>query len=227
MVAELTPELIEKLRSVDSPTVSNAVEMFQIRSRREGYMGPQIQCRFPDLGPAVGYVTTCTIVEYDEKFPPDPKEQFKWLESIAESRKPVICVVKDMCHRKGWSSHWGEIIGTQVHVLGAVGIITDGAVRDLEALHAMGMKVWSRSVVVSHGHIDVGQADIPVEVGGLVVRPGDILHADRNGVVLIPHSVLDRLHEAIDEILERERKTIHELRQKGYDLEAHRRKIEH
>lgn len=222
MPSELTPELIKKLVSTDSPTVSNAVETFHVRPRQEGYMGPQIECRFPDLGPVVGYATTCTIVDYDEKYPPDPKEQFKWFESIANSPKPVICVVKDMCRRKGWSSHWGEILGTHVQVLGAVGIITDSAVRDLEALHAMGMKVWSGSVVVSHGHINLGEADIPIEVGGLVVNSGDILHADRNGVVSIPRQVLDRLTEAIDEVLQRERKIIQELREKGYNPEAHR-----
>ena len=223
----LTPELIKKLESVDSPTISNAIERFRVRSRREGYMGPQIQCRFPKLGAVVGYATTCTIVEYDENYPPDPKERFKWLESIHKSPKPALCVVKDMCHRKGWSSHWGEIVGTQVQALGAVGIITDGAVRDLEALEAMKMRVWSEHVVVSHGWIDVGQADIPVEVGGLVVKPRDILHADLNGIVSIPAEVLDKLPAAIDEVLANERKVLRDLREKGYDLEAHRRRIEH
>lgn len=227
MPATLTPELVAKLLSVDSPTISNAIERFKTRPRREGFMGPQIACRFPDLGPVVGYATTCTIVEYDTQFPPDPKERFKWIESIAQSPKPTVCVVKDMCHRKGWYSHWGEIVGTQVQVLGASGIITDGAVRDLEALRAMGMKVWSEHVVVSHGHIDVGQANIPVEVGGLVVNPGDILHADCNGVVGIPPEVLEDLPAAIDEVLANERKTIADLRAHGYDLEAHRRQIEH
>ncbi|MFH1744285.1 MAG: RraA family protein [bacterium] len=227
MSADLSPELIEKLLSVDSPTVSNAIEALQVRSRREGYMGPRIQCRFPHLGAVVGYATTCTIVEYDEQYPPDPKERFRWIESIANSPKPSICVVKDMCHRKGWSSHWGEIMGTLIQVLGAVGIVTDGAVRDMEALEQMGMKVWSEYVVVSHGHIDVGEADVPVEVGGLIVKPGDILHADLNGVVSIPADVLDRLPDAIDRLLDAERKTIREFREKGYDLEAHRKQIEH
>ncbi len=227
MSKDLAPELVEKLLSVDSPTVSNAVERFLARPRREGFMGPQIQCRFPDMGPVVGYATTCTIVDYDEKHPPDPSERFKWIESIANSPKPCVCVVKDMCHRKGWYSHWGEIVGTQVQVLGASAIITDGAVRDLEALAAMGMKVWSEYVVVSHGHIDVGQADLPVEVGGLVVNPGDILHADCNGVVSIPAEVLDDLPGKIDEVLENERATLKHLREKGYDLEAHRRQVEH
>ena len=227
MPSDLSPELLEKLLSVDSPTVSNAIEPFKVRPRREGFMGPQIQCRFPDLGRVVGYATTCTIVEYDERHAPDPKERFKWLESIANSPKPAVCVVKDTCHRKGWYSHWGEMVGTQVQVLGAVAIITDGAVRDLEALHTMGMKVWSEHVVVSHGHIDVGLADIPIEVGGLVVRPGDLLHADCNGVVFIPAEVLNGLPDAIDQVLAREGETLKRLREKGYDLEEHRRRIEH
>jgi 4-hydroxy-4-methyl-2-oxoglutarate aldolase len=227
MPDDLAGDLLEKLLSVDSPTISNAIERFKVRPRREGFMGPQIACRFPDLGPVVGYATTCTIVEYDEHHPPDPVERFKWLESIARSPKPALCVVKDMCHRKGWYSHWGEIVGTQVQVLGAAGIVTDGAVRDLEALHKMGMKVWSEYVVVSHGWIDVGQANIPIEVGGLVVKPGDILHADINGVVSIPPEVLKDLPAAIDAVLENERKVIKELRETGYDLEAHRKSIEH
>ncbi|HPU84964.1 MAG TPA: RraA family protein [Candidatus Latescibacteria bacterium] len=224
---QLTPELIRKLESVDSPTISNAIERFKVRSRREGYMGPQIVCRFPHMGRIVGYATTCTIVEYDENFPPDPRERFKWLESIHKSPKPAICVVKDTCHRKGWSSHWGEIVGTQVQVLGARAIITDGAVRDLEALEAMGMKTWSEYVVVSHGWIDVGKADIPVEVGGLVVNPGDILHADMNGVVSIPAEVLDDMPAAIDDVLKKEQTFIKSMRDNGYDIEAHRRQVEH
>lgn len=227
MAGNLDPILQEKLLSVDSPTISNAIERFKLRSRREGYMGPRIKCRFPDLGRVVGFATTCTIVEFDEAFPPDPVERFRWLESIAQSPKPAICVVADHCHRKGWSSHWGEIVGTQVQTLGASAIITDGAVRDLEALHAMGMKVWSEHVVVSHGYIDVGQANIPVKVGGLWVHPGDLLHADCNGVVSIPQEILTDLPGMIDEVLSNEAETLEHLRSHGYDLEAHRRRIEH
>ena len=223
----LTPEIQAQLLAVDSPTISNAIERFNIRSRKEGYMGPKIQCRFPDRGRVVGYATTCTIVEYDEAYPPDPKERFKWLESIYNAPKPTVCVVKDCCHRKGWSSHWGEIVGTQVKTLGAEAIITDGAVRDLEALRDMGMKVWSEYVVVSHGWIDVGLADVPIEVGGLMVNPGDIIHADMNGIVCIPKEILIDLPAAIDEVLSSERETLEMLRERGYDLEAHRKEIEH
>jgi len=212
MPPKLTPRLREKLLSADSPTISNAIEAFKVRSRREGFMGPRIQCRFPELGRVVGYATTCTIVDVEEGFAPDPDERKKWIDAVAEMDNPGICVVKDMCHRKGWYSHWGEICGTQVQTLGAEAIVTDGAVRDLEALRDMGMKVWSEFVVVSHGWIDVGEASIPVEVGGLVVRPGDILHADCNGVVAIPPEILEDLPEAIDKLLEREREVIGKMR---------------
>lgn len=227
MTAELTPALQEKLLSVDSPTISNAIELFGIRSRREGYMGPQIQCRFPDLGRVVGYATTATIVEDDEKFTPGRGPVERWIETVAEMTDPVICVVKDCCHRKGWSSHWGEMVGTKVQTLGAEAIITDGAVRDLEALHGMGMKVWSEYVVVSHGYITVGEADIPVEVGGLVVRPGDILHADLNGVISIPPEILDDLPEAIDKILTTEREELEKMRRQGRDRAALKGEIKH
>ena len=76
MPADLPPQLLEKLLSVDSPTISNAIERLKVRPRRDGFMGPQIVCRFPEFGRVVGFATTCTIVEYDEQFPPDPVERF-------------------------------------------------------------------------------------------------------------------------------------------------------
>ena len=224
----LTPELIKKLESVDSPTVSNAIEKFGVRSRREGYVGPNVVCRFPDLGAVVGYAVTCTIIEYDEKYPPDPRERLKWLSSIddyAKADKPPLCVVRDECHRKGWSSHWGEMVGTQTQVLGSKGIITDGAVRDLEALRRIGLKTWSRYVVVSHGWIDVGQAQIPVEIDGLTINPGDILHADMNGIVSIPEAVLPDIWGVIEDILKREEDGVKRMRTEGIDLEAMRKRL--
>ena len=118
-------------------------------------------------------------------------------------------------------------MGTLIQTCGAVGIITDGAVRDLEALHAMGMKVWSEHVVVSHGEIAVDEACIPVEVGGLKVYPGDLLHADMNGVVKIPLETLDGLPEAIDRLVAEEAEVIKDLRERGYDLEAQRKRLRH
>jgi regulator of RNase E activity RraA len=91
----------------------------------------------------------------------------------------------------------------------------------------MQMKVWSEHLVVSHGWIDVGQADIPVEIGGLLVKPGDILHADMNGIVSIPAAVLDDMPSAIDDVLKNEQTFIKSMRENGYDIEAHRRQIEH
>ena len=73
----------------------------------------------------------------------------------------------------------------------------------------------------------VGQADIPVEVGGLVVNPGDLIHADMNGIVSIPHEILADLPAAIEEVLASERETLAMLHERGYDLEAHRKEIEH
>jgi regulator of RNase E activity RraA len=119
------------------------------------------------------------------------------------------------------------MVGTRVQTLGAEAIVTDGAVRDLEALHGMGMKVWSEYVVVSHGWIDVGEANIPIEVGGLVVRPGDILHADCNGVVSIPRKILADLPKAIDQILENEGKELERMRAEGRKREALRGEIKH
>lgn len=227
MPKDLSLELMEQLLAADSPTIANAIELYGCRSRWAGYVGPEIQCRFPDLGRVMGYAVTCTIRDVDENHPADPEVRLKWLEAIARSPKPVICVVQDKLARKGWAAHWGEIMGTMVQQLGAVGIVTDGAVRDLEALHSIGMKVWSEHVVVSHGWIDVDEADIPVEVGGLKISPGDILHADCNGVVSIPHELLDDLPAKVRKILDDEQVILADLRTRGVDLKKMREGIKH
>ncbi len=228
MPQDLSQELMDQLLGADSPTIANAIELYERQSRWAGYVGPEIQCRFPDLGRAMGYAVTCTIREVDESNPPDPEERMKWLEAIEKSPKPVICVVQDkVVGKKGLAAHWGEIMGTTVQQLGTVGIVTDGAVRDLEALHAIGMKVWSEHVVVSHGWIDVDQADIPVEIGGLTINPGDILHADCNGVVSIPHDLLDDLPVKVKEILDNEVVILSDLRANGVDLKKMRAGIKH
>ena len=162
MAHELTAELIKKLESVDSPTVSNAIEKFGVRSRREGYVGPNVVCRFPDLGAVVGYAVTCTIIEYDEKYPPDPRERLKWLSSIdeyAKADKPhsASCVMSVI--GEGWSSHWGEMVGTQ-HRCWLQRIITTARYATSKAPPHR-PKTWSRYVVVSHGWNDVGRAQIP------------------------------------------------------------------
>lgn len=228
MPQDLSQELMDQLLAADSPTIANAIELYQCQSRWAGYVGPEIQCRFPDLGRAIGYAVTCTIREVDEAHPPDPEVRMKWLEAIERSPKPVICVVQDkVIGKKGLAAHWGEIMGTMVQQLGTVGIVTNGAVRDLEALHAIGMKVWSEHVVVSHGWIDVDDADIPVEVGGLTIHPGDILHADCNGVVSIPHDLLEDLPVKVKKILDDEKVILHDLRTNGVDLKKMRAGIKH
>ena len=227
MATDLSSELREKLLSVDSPTISNAIERFKVRPRREGFMGPQIACRFPDMGRVVGFATTCTIVEYDEKYPPDPVERFKWLESIANAPKPCVCVVKDTCHRKGWYSHWGEIVGTQVQVLGASAIITDGSCA----------RPGSTS---RHGHEGVERVRRGVARAhrrGAGGHPGRGRRLDREARRstarrlqrrrIDPAEILDELPAAIDAVLEGERSVISHLREHGYDLEAHRRQIKH
>ena len=58
MAKTLSPELLETLRQIDTPTLANAIEAFKVRDRTEGYVGGDIRCLFPELGPMVGYAVT-------------------------------------------------------------------------------------------------------------------------------------------------------------------------
>lgn len=208
MKAPHLPEVIEALRALDTPTVSNAVERFNVRSRSVGYMDDTIRCYFPDLGVLVGYAVTVTISEYGPGEARSHEARFRAYEALRDAPKPTVAVFEDVSPKPRNAAFWGEVQSSIAVALGAKGVITDGVVRDLDPMRANSFKVWAAGTIASHGDIKVEEVNLPVVVGGLAVRPGDLLHADQHGVVLIPPDVAPRIPEAARAIAEREAKII-------------------
>jgi len=208
---------LEALKKIDSPTLSNAIETFNLRPRTEGYLGPEIQCRFPKLGVMVGYALTVT---FDTRQPGEARNWdmlFKVFEAVQATPKPVVAVFKDLSKKRGWAAYWGEVMTTIMKKLGTVGVITDGAVRDLEQVEKIGFHFFSSTVVVSHGDLKIVDINTPVEITGVTITPGDLLHGDLNGVVLIPREIAKDVVAASQKILQHESKILKVISQENFD----------
>jgi 4-hydroxy-4-methyl-2-oxoglutarate aldolase len=185
MAVNLTHEQLDALRRIDSPTIANAIETFLIRPRVAGYVGMDIKCIYPELPPMVGYAITCTVDSTTEgRVGIGFNELYKILQ---DAPKPAVVVMKDVGSDLLHSCHAGEVMSTTMKRLGAVGIVTDGGLRDVKEVKNLGgFAYFCSGLVVAHGNpicVSVGDT---VTISGMVVKPGDLLHGDVNGVVHIP-----------------------------------------
>jgi regulator of RNase E activity RraA len=178
------------LRALTVPTLANAVEAFGVVPPNEGYSKRPVTCHFPELGMCAGYAATVTARTDAQAEAIDEPKYWRWLEAHPG---PTIVVVQDLDDPPG-GAMWGEWNANVHMALGCVGTITQGAVRDLDALDRRGFHAFATSVSVAHGYgvfVDYGD---PVEVAGLRIATGDLLVADRHGVLRIPHEIpLDEL----------------------------------
>lgn len=206
----LAPDQIDALRRIDSPTIANAIETFGLRPRVTGYVGFDIRCMFPDLPPMVGYAVTCTV---DSTTEGRVGIGFNRLyDLLAEAPKPAVVVMQDVGSDRLHSCHAGEVMSTRMKGLGAVGIVTDGGLRDLREVAALGgFQYFCAGLVVSHGNPICVSVGDEVTISGMTVRPGDLLHGDVNGVVHIPDACAGEVAAAAHRIWSREGETLRQL----------------
>jgi len=208
----LSPEQIEELRSITTPTISNAIETFDVRPRNEGFMNTEIKCILPELGPMVGYAATATIIaSRPETNAAENMDRELW-KHVVSMPAPRVVVVQDLDNPPGVGSLWGEVNGTIHKALGCAGTVTNGGVRDLDEVRGMGFHFFAAHVVPSHAYVHVVEIGKPVRVGGLTVHPGDLLHGDKHGVVVIPHEIAAEVAERSREVEQNERTIINFFR---------------
>ncbi|MGH9372803.1 MAG: RraA family protein, partial [Vicinamibacterales bacterium] len=151
-VTLLTPEQLDALRRIDSPTVSNAIETFGVRRRVDGFAGWDLRCAFPELGPMLGYAVTCTAQSTIEAARPDRGLLRLWA-AVEAAPTPVVIVIKDIGPDRTRSCHMGEVMATTAKALGAVGCVSDGGLRDVDEVRALGgFQYFCPGFVVSHGN---------------------------------------------------------------------------
>jgi len=184
----LSTEELEALRRFCSPTIANAIETFKLRSNLEGVTDSRIRCLFPALGPLVGYACTATIISNER--PPEKRRVSRrdYWEHLRSFPAPRLTVVQDLSSTPG-GAYWGEVNSTMHQALGSQGVITDGTVRDLDEVERLGFHFFASGVQVSHGYAHLEDFNQPVTVFGMKVCPGDLIHADKHGAVVIPHEI--------------------------------------
>lgn len=205
----ISPETLQALQALDTCTVANAIETFDVRLRNEGYADSSIRCMTNCESPVVGYAVTARI---RCSSPPVTGGTFvdrtDWWDHILTIPGPRIVVIEDVDEKPGTGSFLGEVHACILRSLGCVAAITNGSVRDLPAINAGSFKLFANHASVSHAYVHVVEFGHPVKVGGLHVRPGDLLHADCHGVLSVPHEVAAAVPAKAAELIARERKVL-------------------
>ncbi len=216
----VTAAQLDALRRVDTPTICNALEIIDPAWRTQGFTTSPFHVLDPALAPIVGVARTATIrattmPEQDEAA--GRERRLRWYERVAAQALPTIAVVQDLDHRPGFGAFWGEV---QTHVhrgLGCVGGITNGSIRDLDA-SATGFQLLAGAVGPSHAWVHLVEMGVVVDVHGMRVHDGDLVHADRHGAVVVPSHALDALPATIDRLARKEAVILEAAKAPDFDL---------
>jgi regulator of RNase E activity RraA len=215
-----TSETLRALEQLDSCTVSNVIELFNLRTRNEGFVHSSVRCIFPQLPPRVGYAATARIrtsaTPIAGRCYYDRPEWWSYVLSIPE---PRFIVAQDVDHIPGLGALFGEIHANISKALGCTAYITNGAVRDLPGIQAVGFQVFASAISVSHAYAHVVEFGEAVEIGGLRIKPGDLLHGDQHGIVSVPVSIAAEIPTLAQEVLKAEAELIEFCRSPEFSFE--------
>jgi len=216
----LSAAQIEELKRFNTPTIANAIELFDVRPRHMGFLPHRIKSLLPDLGVMVGYaVTSQTRAEPSDDHGPDLLADY--LRYVAAQPGPKVAVGQDLDSSPGLGAQFGEVTATIHQKLGCVGHITDGCPRDLDEVHALGFQLFGLNPCVSHAYVRLVGFGQPVTLAGVTINPGDLIHADKHGVCLIPNQISDRLAEACRTVELAERPLLDICRGTDFSLERY------
>jgi regulator of RNase E activity RraA len=191
----LSKEQLEELREFDTPTVWNALEGFNLRPKTSGFTYPGLLLRTPNEKPMVGYAVTAKV---SGTAPPTAEQKelmFSFFEDIRKMDVPVVAVIEDTDERP-IGSCWGEVQATTCKALGAAGTLTHGGVRDLNEVGPLGFYFFSTDIMVARAESHLTDRNCPVHICGMTINPGDLIHADRHGALVIPPEAAPKLAEA-------------------------------
>ena len=208
------------LRSIDTPTVCNLIEVVAPNRRGTGYTVKHLTCPFPDLPPMVGFAKTATIQAKDAvPLGGYLQKRLDYLDYIAALPRPSIVVIEDRDgEHVGYGAFWGEVQSNVHHALGCLGTITNGSIRDIPAI-AKGFQMLAGSIAPSHAYVHDVDFGLDVVVHGMAVKSGDLIHADRHGAVVVPPDKIDAMKAASEDLSAHEARVIKAARTPGATVE--------
>lgn len=223
-----SPDLCAALRRFDTPTVSNAIESFGVRDRTDGFASSEIRCEFPELGALAGYAVTCTV-DSTTGGPQRPSRLTEMIDMLVTGPKPAVIVCQYVGSDRVRGCFLGDMSAALYLRVGAVGAITDMPNRDLPLIQrrAPGFHVFGAGSVASHGNGAVIDVGVPVTIGGLRVRPGDLIHADANGIVTVPLAIAHQVAEAAERVWAGEQEVFDLIADPAVPLDEVKRRFTH
>ena len=208
------------LRSIDTPTVCNLMEIVAPQRRGAGYTVHHLHCPFPDLPPMVGFAKTVTIRARDAVSGPSyMQKRLDYLDYVAAVPQPSVVVIEDKDEPAGHGAFWGEVQSNLHKALGCLGTVTNGSIRDIPAI-AEGFQMLAGSIGPSHAYVHVVEFGGPVTVHGMAVKSGELIHADRHGAIVVPIETIDGMQTALDGLSKQEAKIIAAARCPGVTVET-------
>jgi 4-hydroxy-4-methyl-2-oxoglutarate aldolase len=217
---------LEELRQLDSCSVANAIEKFGVRLRNVGFADSTIYCMFEDFPPLVGYAATARVRTAEPPMEGDGYYyRLDWLDHLLSVPSPRILVVEDLDSPSGLGSFIGDVHANILRALGCVGVVTNGAVRNLEAARALKFQMFAGNLSVSHAFSHILDFGGPVSVGRMHVRPGDLLHGDRHGVQTVPNDIAQKIPAVAHRMNGEEQELIELCRSGGFTLEKLRSEV--
>lgn len=212
---------IQSLSKYDTPTICNAIEVAEGKRGFDRYTRGTFQAAMNGAKAMVGFARTAKIAgkipstESPEVIKARRLDYFRYM---AAGSRPAICVTEDIDGPDYVSAWWGEVHTVVHNGLNMSGAITNGVMRDLDD-HQKGFPVIAGSIGPSHAFVRVEELDCPVEIYGLAITPGDLIHADQHGALIIPTEVLPALQDAIDKLLSTEQIIIGPAKEEGFNIE--------
>jgi len=218
----IDPAKLTALAAYDTPTICNAMEVARPERRTYGFTVRTLIAPFPELKPMVGYARTALI--RSARPPAKPAAEVRahrmaYYRYVADGRRPMVSLIQDIDDTPGLGSFWGEVNSAIHKACGCVGVVTNGAIRDLDAI-APGFNMLAGTVVPSHIWAHLVDYGCEVNIHGMVASHDDLIHADRHGAIVIPADSVDEVLAGADLCTRKEAPILACARGDGFTLDA-------
>jgi 4-hydroxy-4-methyl-2-oxoglutarate aldolase len=229
MTRTLRPAQLEQFRQLSTCLVASAIETFHFRLPNTGFADSTIRCIFEGQPSLIGYAATARMrssnprMEASKSY--DYYDRIDWWNSVLSVPAPRVVVIEDIDDPPGLGAFVGEVHANILLALGCAGIVTNGAVRDLTDIRPTEFQMFAGNVSVSHAYAHIFDFGGKVTVGGLEIRPGDLVHGDCHGVQTIPLEIAERVPAVVREIRQRRHQLIGLRRSADFSVEKLRQVI--
>jgi 4-hydroxy-4-methyl-2-oxoglutarate aldolase len=206
MTEPFTAGELEAIRRVNTPTIANALEAMGIAAKDQTFTDSSIRSMFPEMPAMVGYAVTATMRSWQPATGPKKSRKPYW-DYVLSCPGPRIVVIQDLDDQPT-GALWGEV-NSNIHLaLGCLGVITNGTVRDIDEVRPLQFQFLASGLAVSHIYARIEEFNLPVTIGGMKVNPGDLIHADKHGAIVVPCDAVRKLPQAALDVEKYERPMI-------------------